>query len=360
MGVENVKKVIVLAVLSALAIVGCSKEQSPSGTNSLSAVKKAQSSIPNMQVVESDVSKDRKAIKGQAWALLNARDYDGLDALAAKYRASKEHYPDGLWKLDYVYAGLQLSGAEVAPAWESRKKEIQDWIKAKPESVTSQVAMAQFLTDYAWLARGNGWASAVKDSDAETFAKRLQQAVEVLVAAKQQKEKCPVLWLVFQKAALGLSVERAQYEKIFEEGKEAFPDYVYFYRSRAVYLMPRWYGAEGELEKDLQKQADRLKGEAGDKLYARVVWSIHNYGSSENIFTENNFSWERTERGLDAILKEFPDSIPISNEAAHLAALGGSPEATQKYFRLTKGQVDLDGWQGVEQFESCWQWAFAK
>src|ERR1043165_3826649 len=98
---------------------------------------------------------------------------------------------------------------------------------------------------------------------------------------------------------------------------------MYFSRSRAVYLLPRWHGEKGEVAKDLQNQADRLKGENGDKLYARVVWSVHSYGGSDNIFTEHDFSWERTERGLDALLNEFPDSIAVSNEGAHLAALAG-------------------------------------
>lgn len=349
---------LVVGLLS-LVLLGCSKQQSQSDASS-SVSGKVATPPPETQVVETEVAKDRKAIRGQAWALLNAKDYDGLEALASKYRASKEHYPDGIWKLDYVYAGFELSGGEVEPAWEARQKELQDWIKAKPESVTAPVALAQFWAAYAWHARGDGYASSVREKDFELFGKRLQQSAKILVEAKRQKEKCPVLWLALQKAALGLQLKRTQYDAIFAEAIEMFPNYVFFYRSRAVYLMPRWYGEKGELEKDLQKSADRLGGEAGDKLYARVVWSIHNYGGSENIFRDNDLSWERTERGFNAILKEFPDSIPAISEAAHLAGLGKSPETARQYLLKTKGQVDLDCWQGTEQYLSLWEWAFGQ
>jgi hypothetical protein len=216
------------------------------------------------------------------------------------------------------------------------------------------------LVSYAWHARGNGYANDVKEQDWKTFAKRLQQSTQVLVEAKRLQEKCPVLWSSLQRVALGLQAERAQFDGIFEEAIQAFPDYVFFYNTRAVYLLPRWYGAAGELEKDLQKQADRVGGEAGDKLYARVVWSIHNYGGSLNVYDDNNFSWERTERGFDAILKEFPDSVAASNEAAHLAGNGGAPKSAQKFMNNMKGRLDLEAWQSVGEFQAFRKWAFGE
>ena len=116
-------------------------------------------------------------------------------------------------------------------------------------------------------------------------------------------------------------------------------------------------GAGGEVARDLEKSADRIGGEAGDMLYAQVVWGLHNYGSPTNVIKENSLSWERTDRGFEAILKKFPDSLPAKNEAAHLASLACDQAKAQKYFLLTKGQVDLGQWSSKDRFIICYKWA---
>jgi len=84
---------------------------------------------------------------------------------------------------------------------------------------------------------------------------------------------------------------------VFNSAIKEFPDYQYYYRSRAIYLLPRWNGEDGELERDLEQSADRIGGEAGDMVYAQVVWDVTLWVTT-NVFKENNLSWKRADRAL--------------------------------------------------------------
>jgi hypothetical protein len=96
------------------------------------------------------------------------------------------------------------------------------------------------------------------------------------------------------------------------------------------------------------------------RLYAQVVWYLHNYGSPTNVFNENGLSWQRTDRGFEAILKQFPDSLEAMNEAAYLAVLAGDPVAALKYFQLAKGQMDVTLWDDRDQYVKCYKWALGQ
>jgi len=307
-------------------------------------------------------SKDMDDIDDQVVALIKDRDFDSLDELAAKLRASKEAYANGLWKLSEVYASLVPPDEAAKDEWENRMADLHDWVDAKPDSINARVALAYFLASYAWNARGGGYANTVKDDDWKLFNERLNEAMDVLKEAKNLnlKEPCPVYWSTMMKAALGLQLDRNQFDDIFNQAIDNTPVYVPIYRQRAVYLMPRWDGSEGELESDLEKSADRIGGDDGDMLYAQVVWNIHTSASSDNVFKENNFSWPRVNRGFAAIEKRFPDSLAAISEHAYLAAYAGDDETTREYLKKTEGKADLAVWYYKNEYIRVANWAFEK
>jgi hypothetical protein len=86
-------------------------------------------------------------------------------------------------------------------------------------------------------------------------------------------------------------------------------------------------------------------------VYAQVVWGLHNsVVDATNIFQEYSLSWGRTDRGLEAIEKHYPDSLAVKNEAAHLAMLAHDRSAAKKYFDQTKGEIDLSAWPSTNVF----------
>jgi uncharacterized RDD family membrane protein YckC len=305
-------------------------------------------------------SKEMHDRKFQAKVLLEAKNYGQLDELAGELRSSKESYPNGYWKLADIYDGLVPSDKASDDEWETRVVVLQDWVAARPDSITARVGLANVLVNYAWKARGSDYANTVTDEGWRLFGKRLNQAMKVLNEAENLKEQCPHLWTVKMRAALGLQVDKDQFNDIFSQSTNYASDYERSYLQRAVYLMPRWYGAGGELETDLEKSADQIGGDDGDMLYAQVVWGIHARASSPNVFKENQFSWPRVDRGFAVIEKHFPDSLAAKSERAYLASYAGDVQKTREYLNETQGEADLAVWYYKDEYMRVANWAYGQ
>ena len=256
----------------------------------------------------------------QALGLLQMKEYDKLDALAAKLRASKERYADGVWQLASFYGGLVPLNNESDVVWNDRIEAIGLWAMARPQSITARVSWGYVMVAYAWKARGGGEVNTVSIEGWRLFYQRLGQAVAILKPARSLKEKCPVYWSALMRAALGLHANRLQYDGIYDEATKTEPDYAAYHFNRAVYLLPRWYGVEGEWERDLTAAADKVGGEDGDMLYAQVVWNM-NQSYSLNPFPNGTLSWKRADNGFEIIEKRFPDAPEARIERAYLACL---------------------------------------
>ena len=170
----------IIFLLLPVVLLGCSREQS---------VEKSQASLPSsaqpverpeIRFIDSPETKEKVEMKHQALALFTNRDYDGLEKMAETYRQSKAEFADGYEKIYSVYGGLDLELEDSEQTFQQRQIQMQDWIRAKPDSPTPRIEMARILIDYAWKARGTDWAKNVKQQDWQTFGARLQGAVKYL------------------------------------------------------------------------------------------------------------------------------------------------------------------------------------
>ncbi len=316
---------------------------------------------PKFTPIESPERKDQKENLARAFNLFTNKNYDALEKMAADYRASKVETAGGFQKLACVYNGLMPSKRDPDAVWEERRVQLQDWIRAKPQSPTPRIAMARLLTDYAWKIRGGGWASEVKPEAWQSFSSRLRDGLRYLDEAKKLPGKCPAYWSSLQRIALGLQFDKKRYDKIFEQATNEFPNYTPCYEVRANYLLPRWNGEEGEWEADLARSADALGGEAGDMLYTRVVWFIHQTLDSTNVFADNKgLSYPRVLQGFTVILKRFPDSMAAKTELIQLAVQHGDRQTAEKYFSQLNGQNDIYLWYDIESYDYAVRWVYSK
>jgi hypothetical protein len=316
-------------------------------------------SLPfEVTVIETSAAKESKEIKTKALTYLLGKDYDRLDQLAATLRSSKQSWANGTWKLSEVYVGLVPSRTATETEWKARMPLLRDWMAVKPKSITARVALAFFLTEYGWQARGSGWASTVTPDGWRLFEQRLLEAVQTLKGSEELGLRCPVGWFVLMRAGLGLNMERSQFDSVFEKAKRFAPDYKAYYFRRSVYLLPRWNGKPGEWELDLAKSCDKIGGEKGDELYAQVVWFMHHSANFKNIFTDNQLSWDRVDQGFGVIEKDFPDSLAAKSERAHLAALASDVVKARKYLQQTGGKVDLSEWKTKDEYIRFAVWAY--
>jgi len=142
------KHLVSICLLPPLFLLGCSKKPSEAERR---ANIQALPTLPfQITVVETPESAEISDISNSVVSLLAAKDYNKLDEVAAQYRSSKEGYADGRWKLIYVFEGLIPSENISDSEWEARLADIRSWVKAKPNSITAQLALANDMVAYAW------------------------------------------------------------------------------------------------------------------------------------------------------------------------------------------------------------------
>src|SRR5207253_1142878 len=98
-------------------------------------------------------------------------------------------------------------------------------------------------------------------------------------------------WRVMMTVAIGQGWSHEEFNKLFEEAKSFEPKFWGFDTERSMYLMPRWYGEEGEWERETEKEAKRPGG-IGMEVYSRVVHFQRQW--YKNVFTETHASWQKT------------------------------------------------------------------
>ncbi len=340
-----------MAIVTVLLVT----EGGSKGASTNSANVKMSYSLYGMHVVQSEEQKERAKLRAEVRDLLSAEDFDGIDKLARELRKSEDFTPMGIPKIASVYGSLDLSEGASDADWERLLGKLRWWVKARPDSITARVALAGDLVSYAWKARGSGFADTITEEGGRLFEARLKQAVQVLRDAASLQETCPRYWSVYLQAALGLGFTKTQYDQVFRQAIQSNRTYAIYYKSKAIYLLPRWYGEPGDSEKFVRNSCDRIGGEEGDLLYARVAWQV-DCTHMGNIFSDSSFSWDRVEKGFSVMRKRYPNSLSVKSEEAQLAGRAGKKEQARKLFKELGAQVDLSVWETQKEFERFAIW----
>ncbi|HYX48316.1 MAG TPA: hypothetical protein VE843_01135, partial [Ktedonobacteraceae bacterium] len=106
-------------------------------------------------------------IGGVLHDMVLAEQFNELDCLTDHIRVAKTRMSGGVWKLHVLYSAYELP---VLPPqnpteedWEKLITALRHWTKENPKSITARVALAEVYMDYAWVARGSGYANTISE-----------------------------------------------------------------------------------------------------------------------------------------------------------------------------------------------------
>lgn len=259
-------------------------------------------SLTLLDAMASAEQNERDSILDQSESLLLAARFDELDKIADQYRSTKEAFIDGEWKLNVFYDGVSYYLRQ-APEdnWVSRLDRLRQWVNAKPNSITARVALAECLAGYAFHGRGGAYANEVTDDQWQCFNDRMKEASEILEQAKDLQQKCPGWWAAYQRVALGGGWDRTQYEQFLDSAIASEPTFNVFYFRMAWHLLPWWFGEEGDWERFAESMANRIGGQDGDILYARIIWFMHRRGPKNVVNKNPEIKWKRINNGIQLL-----------------------------------------------------------
>jgi hypothetical protein len=299
----------------------------------------------------------RKQISQKSAELLRAYNFAELEKTAEDLRTSKSRLPSGLWKLYYFYSGVKAppDGA-TGNDWTAHLARLEKWRVQYPESITVHTALAAGYVNYAWLARGGGYAGSVTDEGWQLFLERIHKAEEYVVAARKLSATDPQLdceELVI--GGKGLDWDRQQYNAAFDSAVRREAHYEPLYFQKEEYLLPRWNGKRGEIEQ-FALQAMRLTQEAeGKALYASLAGHLRQYLDENTwFFDEYRFSWPDVRDGFRDLEKQYPHSLWNLNVFCWMACHAKDANTAHELFERIGDRWDGDVW-GSEGVYRSWK-----
>ena len=301
----------------------------------------------------------RKRMQATLQALLAAGDYATLEQVSAQWRRGQERFLDGTRKISVFYN--ELGAGDLG--WDAYFAKLAEWEQAFPDSITPRILHAEGMVDYAWDARGSGWARTVTDSGWKQFAERLAVARMELAALHARRNECPQWYATLQTIAMGQGWSREDYEALFEEAVRLEPDFVGFHIRKGTYLLPKWHGAEGEWAAFANSLLTRYPDGLGQELYAWLAWSAREDADRQMLekqgrfFPDMGLRWEPMKAGFERIRARYPKSKWVLNGYAIFAGKAGDWETLDRLLRELGDDCDMDIWVTWDNVELARQWA---
>ncbi len=304
---------------------------------------------------------EREAIQKQTAFLLRSRNFRELERLAQEYRVDRSRTPSGVWKLTCFYAGIPGWFADIdikdENYWNSRKSTTEGWIKEYPNSPTPYISHAIVTKQYAWKFRGGGYAHTVPEEAWQPFREHLNKAKAVLEKHKEIASTDPHWYDIMADIANGLSANKSEFQKLINEGLKKEPLYYQLYFTAINYFAPKWHGNAEDIEEFANSAVARTKEQEGLGMYARVYWAASQYQYGERLFTDSNVVWGKMKKGIDDVLKQYPDQWNINNFAL-FACLAKDREKARELFNLVKEPPIVRVWKSESNYLRYKSWAY--
>ena len=214
----------------------------------------------------------REEVINTTWALLEMRDFAGVDRLAKTYRDRRERTPSGTFKAAYVYytIGDFLQDNGRAPCGEQRQAYVEDWIKAVPQSPPANIAYAHDFVLQGLCARGLG--DRLKPKGQSTFDSKMQIAAVALQDNKTAAAEDPQWYAMMEEIATYQRWDESRFEALHAEAVSKYNWYYQIYFLAGRYYLPRWGGNVEAFDRFARRSVERTRATDGTGLYARLYW----------------------------------------------------------------------------------------
>jgi len=298
------------------------------------------------QSLEADPVKLRR----QVLEKFEAKDYEWLESSAEALQAGPFDPLETFPRLEHFYSAFTENLNDDA-ACLRRLSQLQDWQRAKPESVAPRTALGKFYTHYAWEARGSGWASTVTEEGWRLFRERIALAKDALygkedparIMRRSEPVKDPANYAARIVVAMAESDDEAM-SAAFREGATLYPAYYPIYERVQRCLLPRWGGKPGQGARFAAESADKLGGPNADAFYALQAEDVLK-AEEEDFFEQSGFDLDRMLRGYDQLAAPGANRAGYyAHRAAFVAAASGKMDETRRRLLAAGPAIYSSAW----------------
>lgn len=209
--------------------------------------------------------------------------------------------------------------------WSKSLARVEVLKKKFPEEAFVALVEAKYWIDYAWNARGGGYASSITDDGRKLFKERLEKAEKILLDTKSFSAQFPAWYseMIIVQSALDRSEDER--DKVFLEGVKRYPTYYPIYFTMQNYLLPKWGGSWRAVDNLVKWSVEHTKVLDGNTMYARIYWSVSG-DPQVNLFKDTFVSWPKMKRGFEDMMARYPKSKWNLNNFAKFACMAGDKQ----------------------------------
>jgi|HubBroStandDraft_6_1064221.scaffolds.fasta_scaffold69837_1 hypothetical protein len=311
----------------------------------------------NSPVVQTSVDalEEAGAYEERMTQLLEAGNYDQLDAEAQKISTGKDRLVGGGWELNTFYEAVYVP-SHGSNMWAQQVDKLKTWVAKDPQSVTARVALANAYIGWGWQARGSGYSNSVSSGGWYWFGKSVGIAKATLIEVARLPEKTPSWYSAMQKVAQAEGWSREDEKELFDQAVAFEPSYYYFYQYHAGFLLPKWYGEVGETQAFINEVTAGIPEPDSSMLYFELSDSVACQCDPDRD-TLKDISWEKAKEGYANIERLYGTVNVKNNRYAYMAYMAGDKAAAKQAFALIGDKPGGFVWHDKNAFLEAKKWA---
>jgi tetratricopeptide (TPR) repeat protein len=298
-------------------------------------------------------------VAGQAdpWRALlqDGREGELEEKLSALLREKKRGEDGGSILLEVLGRLDDLPGSESAQATWIRR--LEEWASRAPRSHFARAILGAAYLNWAWEARGHGFASTVLDEGWKLFRERLSTARSRLEEAWNLDPSDPYAPKNLIVAAMGLNLPRPEMETWFSRAVAADPTLAEAYAAKLTYLLPKWHGSVHDtLAFAREAAAAAPPGTRIPLVLAQAHYQLH----QERLRAQPDVRhyrepgvWEELGPVYRRHLEQFPGDARARNQFAWAAYMAGDAATARRELAALGPGVVPSVWGGSRSLEAA-------
>lgn len=193
---------------------------------------------------------------------------------------------------------------------------IEEWLAERPDSKLARVTEVRRLIQEGWQARGSGFAQQVTQEGWETFHLKLTEAHAKIKPLLEGDSPPPEAFMLLFDIAKAEGWDESKCLDYADEVLAASPEYLMPHLCLVEKLLPRWGGGLTSSADYAEFVADKVGGDEGDALYARLALRVADYEIDEVLLNVSGLDFDRALKGCTAL-----QSLPHRREVGLLGEL---------------------------------------
>ena len=183
------------------------------------------------------------------------------------------------------------------------------------------------FTEWAWSARGHGFANSISSQNMVLYSFRTEMAAAALDDVRDGASNNPLWYSLSLKVGLDQAKDREKLQAIFDRGWLKVPNYRPLYRGMLRILMPRWGGSYDDVNKFINQIYAQTASARGYELYAELYSAYAQLEGDElDLFVDSRAFWSGMRNGYLGLLRRYPKSDAVLNSFANFACRANDKE----------------------------------